>query len=227
MSNIKLREDQKCPPITSDGWSTMLWIYGRGGGKKVAGAKAVVDYALSHPNCKIALVAPITGMGVNGMIEGTGGILEWTRQVDSLFSYGTVGNNITWSNGSTASIYCDATAKTIRGQSFDLVWVDEIDHFQHTNDENDAFHMSKFALEAGGSPNPKLLITGTPSKDVKGILRSYYLESLNPSSSVIYSSAPSCVNSELPDSYIRHNIDETRANGTYHQQFLGLLPEVI
>ena len=115
------RADQK--PPESD-WRVWLVMAGRGYGKTRMGAEWARAKALSHPECRIALVAATMAEARNVMVEGDSGILSLAP--DDRPEWRSSLGQIRWSNGSVISLYSAAEPDGLRGLQHDFAWADEI-----------------------------------------------------------------------------------------------------
>lgn len=138
------------------GWFIWLILSGRGWGKTRTGAEDVVKFALEHPGCRIALVAPTFSDGRDTMVEGESGVLgvlpsallgDWNRSIGELVL----------TNGSRMKIFSAEKPERLRGPQHHRAWCDEVASWEYMQETWD---MLMFGLRLG--KNPQVIITTTP-----------------------------------------------------------------
>ncbi len=152
---MDLREEQKIPNGT---WNTWLILAGRGFGKTVAGAHAVIEYILRG----YKLIALINNSLINileTMIRGPSGILQALKSTNLAAKMYLNTKKMIFSNGACCIFLSGHKPDNLRGYQFDLVWIDE---FCRLKEPEQIFRQIQLCLRLS---NSKLIITTTP-KDI-------------------------------------------------------------
>ena len=104
-------------------WTTWLILAGRGFGKTFAGAAWVDERARRVPGARIALVGATLNEARSVMVEGDAGVLAVAPERPR---FEPSKRQLTWTNGSTATLFGAAEPDSLRGPSFAFAWGDEI-----------------------------------------------------------------------------------------------------
>ena len=104
------------PPDDRD-WSVFAMVAGRGAGKTRAGAEWVQDMAMTHPGCRIALVARTAADVRDVMVNGESGIM-FIGDPNNRPVYQPTNRLLKWSNGSIAMTYSAEEPDQLRGPQF-------------------------------------------------------------------------------------------------------------
>lgn len=181
------------------------------------GAPATIEFAMTHPDCRIGLIAPTFGMGRTNMIEGSSGILKLSPRGFKP-KYNKSDGTLEWPNGATAKLFSAENGDRLRGENFHFIWTDEFCFCKFTNRDDDFWKMAKMALRAGRFP--KYIITTSP-RPIKA-LKELYEQSQKEGSKILFTTGTTFDNYTLPESFL----DEIRQNeGTslYNQEVLGII----
>lgn len=145
---------EQIPP--ESGWSTFLYLAGRGAGKTLAGAQWVRHELSSGRRRNLALVGPTSRDVRKTMVEGESGILSvcppWNFP-----NYEPSKLMLTWPNGAKAHMYSAEEPERLRGPNHDSCWCDELAAWSYLDD---TWHNLEMTLRGGS--NPKRYITTTP-----------------------------------------------------------------
>lgn len=154
---MEARVEQLPPP--DDEWLVWLILSGRGWGKTRVGAEDTADYMLTHPGCRVAIVAPTFAAGKNVCVEGESGLLavlpdsvvqKWNRSEGLLLL----------TNGSQAQVYSSEEPERLRGPQHHRAWCDELAAWRYLQDTWD---MLLFGLRLPwGDESPRTIVTTTP-----------------------------------------------------------------
>ncbi len=216
---VMLRDDQLWDDFDADYWVGKIWSCGRAYGKTYCGAPATIEYAMTHPDCRIGLIAPTFGMGRTNMVEGSSGILKLSPKGFKP-KYNRSDGTLTWPNGATAKLFSAENGDRIRGENFHFIWADEFCFCKFTGQDDDFWKMAKMALRAG--KHPKYIITTSP-RPIK-VLRELYEESKKPNSKILFKTGTTFDNYTLPDSFIEE-IKKDEGTSIYNQEVLGMILE--
>lgn len=137
-------------------WRTWLILAGRGFGKTRTGAEWVRSVALSHPGCRIALVAETSADGRHVMVGGESGLLS-IHDKHEMPEYQSTNRSVTWPNGSVAYLYNATEPDQLRGPQHHFAWCDELAKWQYCQETWDQL---QFGLRLG--EKPQTVITTTP-----------------------------------------------------------------
>jgi len=150
------RENQLPPKPETDDWTHWLMLAGRGFGKTRAGAEWVRSLVELGGAIRIALVAATIGDGRAIMVEGDSGLLAicppWNQP-----RYEPSKRQLTWPNGSVATLYSAEEPERLRGPQHHAAWCDELCSWRHGTETWDNL---LFGLRLG--QKPKSMITTTP-----------------------------------------------------------------
>lgn len=136
-------------------WIYWLLMAGRGFGKTRVGAEWVSDLARRHPGIRIAGIAPTASDARDTMVEGESGVLSvspaYNRPV-----YEPSKRRVTWSNGSTLTLYSAEEPNRLRGPQHHYLWADELAAWKYP----ETWDMALFGLRLGD--HPRAIVTTTP-----------------------------------------------------------------
>lgn len=150
---------QREPGIGQGGapWVTWLLLGGRGAGKTLTGAMWVKNFALDHPNARIALIGETEHDVREVMIEGVSGILRAHHQHHERPEWISSRRRLEWNNGAVAEAFSADDPDSLRGPQFHAAWADELAKWRHAEA---TFDMLQFGLRLG--ERPRQVITTTP-----------------------------------------------------------------
>jgi phage terminase large subunit-like protein len=151
----KARPAQLTPPETPGNWQVWLVMAGRGWGKTLAGAQDIAHYALWHPECRIAVIAPTYADARDTCIEGESGLLR-TIPAPCIEKYNRSMGEMWLFNGSRIKLFSADQPERLRGPQHHRVWCDELGAWP----DRDAFDQMMFGLRLG--PDPRVIVTTTP-----------------------------------------------------------------
>jgi len=142
--------------ITPQGdWSHWLVLAGRGFGKTRMGAEDIAWYAATHPEERIAVVAPTRDDIRGTCFEGLSG-LKSTIPSEMIHSYNRSTQEITLTNGALIRGFSADTPERLRGPQFHRAWCDEIAAWTYP----ETYDQLMLGLRLGD--NPQCIITTTP-----------------------------------------------------------------
>jgi phage terminase large subunit-like protein len=150
---------EQLPP--DGGWTTWLFMGGRGAGKTRAGAEWVRGLALGQepfahePLGRIALIGETYDDARDVMVEGVSGILSVHPRFERP-SFEKTRGQLTWPNGSIAQIFSAEDPDGLRGPQFHAAWCDEFSKWRYMQ----TWDNLQFGLRLG--EHPRALITTTP-----------------------------------------------------------------
>ncbi|MEE9432777.1 MAG: terminase family protein [Sphingorhabdus sp.] len=146
------REDQLAP---AGDWRVWLVMAGRGYGKTRMGAEWAREKAEGEPGVRIALIGANMGEARSVMVEGESGLLSLEH--DERPEWRSSLGQLTWVNGSTATLYSAAEPESLRGPQHDYAWADEIAKWPGGDN---AWDNLMLGLRLGA--NPQVMATTTP-----------------------------------------------------------------
>lgn len=155
---LSARPNQIPPPGK---WDVFLALAGRGWGKSRCGAEDVAYYGITHPGCRIALVAPTYHDARDTMVEGDSGLLKalpedlvgsgWNRSLGEL----------KLKNGTIYQLFSAEKPDALRGPQFHRAWCDELAQFSANGGDADyTWSMLRLCLRLG--KHPQCIVTTTP-----------------------------------------------------------------
>ncbi len=140
--------------LAPDGdWSTWLLLAGRGFGKSRTGAEWVRAQARENPGTHGALVAPTAADARDVMVKA---LIGCTPTWEGL-RYEPSKRALTWSNGSSATLYSAEEPDRLRGPQHHWAWADEIAAWQYADEVWDMLMMT---LRLGD--RPRVVVSTTP-----------------------------------------------------------------
>lgn len=154
--------------MPSGDWVTWGILSGRGFGKSLAGAHAILELALDHPGCFCGVIAPTHGDLRHVNFEGPVGMTTILPQ-ELISSYNASASIITLYNGSVIRGFSATEPARLRGPQHHFVWTDELAAWQYARE---AWDMMQFGLRLG--KHTRCIWTTTP-KPVP-IIRSRIME---------------------------------------------------
>ena len=156
------RPEQLPPPGQ---WRTWLLLAGRGFGKTRTGAETVRTWALEHPGCHIALVAPTAADARDVMVRALTSPWEGGRLAE-LPTYEPSKRSLTWANGSRATTYSADEPDRLRGPQHHYAWADELAAWRYP----DAWDQLQFGLRLGRDARAIVTTTPRPTRLVRELL---------------------------------------------------------
>jgi len=153
---VMARPDQLPPDNLPLFWVIMA---GRGFGKTRTGAEWIANLCSTTPGLHVALVAKTPFEARTVMIQGDSGILNaFSNYCD--VEYNTSLRQLTWANGSKATIYSSEVPDNIRGHEHDYAWCDEVASWR------DAIYVIKMLiLSMRRGEKQSILFTFTPKRN--------------------------------------------------------------
>lgn len=137
-------------------WRYWLLLAGRGFGKTRVGAENIVDLAVEHPGCRIAVVGPTLGDTRDVCFEGDSGILACLPD-ECRSGYNRSLLELTLPNETYIKGFGAEKPDRLRGPQHWFAWCDELASWAYADDVLDNL---KFGLRLG--PDPRVIITTTP-----------------------------------------------------------------
>ena len=159
------REKQQAPP---GDWLVWMLRTGRGFGKTRSGAMWSHERAEQRPGRWMAWIGKTPKDIRRYMVEGPGGILKNTmpnriadaaRLPRSQPFYEPSKLQLTWPNGTVASLFSSEDADALRGFSGDTAWVDE---FLKYKNPREVWDNLQFGMREASDDQPRICITTTP-----------------------------------------------------------------
>lgn len=155
-------------------WLVWLILAGRGFGKTRTGAEWVIEKARDNPGCRIALIGATAADVRDTMVEGESGILACSPP-SFRPKYEPSKRRLTWPNGSRATCFAAEKPARLRGPQHHFGWADELAAWKFPEDAWDMFMMGlrlgeKPQVVVTTTPRPIKLLTGDPSRRLKGLL---------------------------------------------------------
>jgi phage terminase large subunit-like protein len=146
--------------LTPDGdWNVWLILAGRGWGKTRTGAEDLADYARSHPDTRLAVVAPTIADARDTCIEGESGLLAVLDR-DHVETWNRSLGELRLTNGTRIKTFSADEPDRLRGPQHHRAWCDEVAAWRYP----EAWDQLMFGLRLG--EHPKVVATTTP-KPVK------------------------------------------------------------
>lgn len=150
---------EQLPP---DGeWLTWLLLAGRGFGKTRTMAEWVREQAREKPGTHGALIAPTAADARDVMVKA---LLACTPSWEGL-RYEPSKRSLTWSNGSSATLYSAEEPDRLRGPQHHWAWADEIAAWQYADEVWDMLMMT---LRLGERPRVVVSTTPRPIEILRG-----------------------------------------------------------
>lgn len=138
------------------GWSTWLYLAGRGAGKTRSAAEWLVWQAIRYEKTRWAVIAPTFGDVRDTCAEGESGLLAVIREYDYLDYYNRTTGLIRLKNGSRIKLFSADEPDRLRGPQHHGAWCDELAAWRYS----DTWDQLQFGLRLGN--HPRTVITTTP-----------------------------------------------------------------
>lgn len=139
------------PELGVTGWFVWMMMAGRGAGKTDGAAYYVSKYARTHPNIRIAIIAPTLGDARSACVDGPSGLLAHDH---SIRVHKTPDYYLKWPNGSRADIFGAHTEDDVErlraGGNRHLVWAEELAAWRYLEE---AWDQMEFGLRLGQHPH--------------------------------------------------------------------------
>nr|WP_281246063.1 terminase family protein [Brevundimonas viscosa] len=160
-----LRDSQRPP---AGGWTTWLFLGGRGAGKTLAGAEWLADMAEAlGPEGRLALVGPTLHDVREVMIEGVSGLRSlprWTTATRPVFE--AARRRLRFASGAVAYAFSAEDPDSLRGPQFAAAWADEFCAWRAKGSRGAAETLALLRmglrLPGPGGAAPRLCVTTTP-----------------------------------------------------------------
>jgi phage terminase large subunit-like protein len=141
--------------VPPDGdWSTWLILAGRGFGKTFAGAAWVDERARSVAGARIALIGASLNEARSIMVEGDAGVLAVARERPRFEPSRRL---LSWTNGSTATLFGAAEPDSLRGPSIHFAWGDEVAKWERAEEA-----LANLGMTLRLGRRPRRVLTTTP-----------------------------------------------------------------
>ena len=152
-------------------WRTWLILTGRGWGKTRTGAEDAAHYGLTHPETRIAIVAPTFADARDTCIEGESGLVRclpkelirnWNRSIGEL----------RLTNGTLYRLYSAKEPDRLRGPQHHRAWCDEAASWEavRSADGYTTWDSLMFGLRLGDDPRAVVTTTPKPVKLIRELL---------------------------------------------------------
>ena len=217
-----VHEGQLPPPSASD-WRVWVLLAGRGFGKTRAGAEYVSEFARTHADASIALVAATAEEARAVMIEGPrSGLLAVARSDErGAMRWEPSRRRLTFASGAKAFVYSAANPESLRGPEHHIAWCDELAKWTRRTRSGEArgeaaWHNLQLGLRLG--ERPRTLVTTTP----RGVPA---LKRILAGSATVTSGGPSWANPQLPPEALDALVAEHGGTRFGRQELEGLLIE--
>ena len=201
---ITLRKNQKPP---KKGWRFWSIIAGRGFGKTIAGAHAIINFIKNKEKKAIGIIGHTIADIKNIMVYGPSGLLPLAQDYGIPFSIHWMENKIRFFDDVLVYIFSGDRYDKLRGFQLDCVWVDELAKFR---DPQQLVNQMIFSTRIG---NPQFIITTTPRS--LGVFK--FLQQQKAS---IFTRGSSYENKHLPSSY-KNLIDQWAHTPMGRQEIFG------
>jgi phage terminase large subunit-like protein len=149
-----------------DDWDTWLLCAGRGFGKTRTGAEWTIEEAIMNPGSRGALIAPTAADCRDIMVRGESGILACAPP--GLVDYSPSNRLVTFTNGSTLTLYSAEEPDRLRGPQHHFAWCDELASWRRMRDTWD---MMQMGLRLGAHPRTCVTTTPRPLPLVKELIK--------------------------------------------------------
>ena len=147
----------QCAPEDPPGWTTWLFIGGRGAGKSRAGAEWIRSLVRKATRpMRVALVAETYHDARSVMVEGVSGLLAVTPHAEQPQFFSSL-RKLIWPDGSVAQLYSSEDPDGLRGPQFHYAWCDELAKWRRPEE---TWNMLQLALRLGD--HPQQIVTTTP-----------------------------------------------------------------
>ena len=167
----KLGQSQSKQLTPPGNWRTWLLLTGRGWGKTRTGAEDVAHYGLTHPETRIAIVAPTFADARDTCIEGESGLVRclpkelirnWNRSIGEL----------RLTNGTHYRLYSAKEPDRLRGPQHHRAWCDEAASWEaaRSADGYTPWDSLMFGLRLGDDPRAVVTTTPKPVKLIRELL---------------------------------------------------------
>jgi len=156
------RGPAQTPP--ESGWTTWLFLGGRGAGKTRAGAEWLNARAVK--GARLALVGPTLHDVREVMIEGPSGLRAVAAPGDRP-TYHSSRRLLIWPSGARAFAFSAEDPESLRGPQFHGAWADE---FCAWRNPGDVLAMLRLGLRLGDDPRLMVTTTPKPSKALKALI---------------------------------------------------------
>lgn len=149
------RDNQQMP----EEWNTWLILAGRGFGKTRTGAETIRQ-CVKDGFRRICLIGNTLQDVEHVMIHGESGLMNVSPRHERPRYYASK-SLLTWNNGAQAVCLSACASEQIRGQQFDLVWLDELCKFSNPDEVFNQLNLALRLTSANGE-QPRMIITTTP-----------------------------------------------------------------
>ena len=140
---------------------------GRGFGKTRVGAENVIDYAVEHPECRIAVIAPTLGDVRATCFEGESGLLACLPGSYRDSCYNRTLLELRIPGGSLIKGFSSQEPDRLRGPQHHFAWCEEAAAWIYAQDTWD---MLMFGLRLGDDPRTVITTTPKPVKLIRYLI---------------------------------------------------------
>ncbi len=144
-------------PPAGNGWSTWLFLGGRGAGKTFAGASWLDARAREAPGVRLAMLGPSLHDVREVMVEGPSGVRALAASRRERPRWEASRRRLVWANGSEAAALSAAEPERLRGPQHHHGWADE---FCTWRKAGETLALLRMGLRLG--ERPRLVVTTTP-----------------------------------------------------------------
>lgn len=205
------RKNQIAPP---GNWHILLACAGRGFGKTRMLSEWVREKALSHPGCRIGIVARTSADARDIIVMGESGILK-VHAPHEMPEYKPSVRRLEWPNGSTALLFSADSPDQLRGFQCHYLVGDEAAAWPTKPDASGATAWSNAVVCARLGENPQIMLATTPKKTE--FMRKMIDDSKDPKNKIIVVSGSTKENNTLSKTYIE-NLESQYGNSELAKQ---------
>lgn len=209
-------QDPKCLRGETDtDWQYWLWCGGRGVGKTWTGSNWILSQALATPKTTWGVCGPTYHDAKRVCFDNPKSGIVALAQNGDIADYNKNNMRITLRNGSVIQLFSAQKESSIRGESLDGVWFDEL---CSVDGAGELFYYDALmpALREG---NARMLITTTPAGTK--ILRQLFEDAKDPNLGVHVTSATIYENPKLSERRVKALENQYKGTRLYKQELLG------
>lgn len=154
---------EQIPDDNDPGWTTWLYLAGRGAGKTRTAAEWIAWQASRHPNTRWAVVAATFGDVRDTCAEGESGLIKILHRYGTIKNYNRSIGEIRLNNGSLIKLFSADEPNRLRGPQFHGAWCDELAAWRYT----ETWDQLQFTLRLGQQPRTIVTTTPRPTKLIR------------------------------------------------------------